>query len=298
MKNKPHLIDLHGIHLLDYEPYYLSQQDVEKSCLLSCPVLEVFSQVVKFKSEYQGRIGVLPYTYSGFDNAFFFENEQMRRLYSFLTLGGMADSIIPFFAISNHVENRRNIEKILNKSEIKPPFGFKFHSLAAQKPIGSLYGSRTMSLIDSIKGVVLFHTGKDEFSSPNQIYTLAKRYRSVSFIAAHFGSLDEEFLSKIKDYENVYIDTSILSDLIKRIGVNNSQFEEVISRTISKFGLENKLLFGSDYPWTKLVGTSPEKERFLLLNSNLPLQIKEKWMFKTAEHLFEKKGQPATSHNS
>ncbi|HQJ57153.1 MAG TPA: amidohydrolase family protein [Caldisericia bacterium] len=290
MKIKNNFIDLHGIHLLDYEPYYSSQRDIKNSLLLSCPVPEVFSQVSKFKKEYKGYIGILPYNYAGFDNSFYFENEQMYRAYSFLTLSDMADSAIPFFAISESAENKKGIENILNKSELKKPFGFKFHSLSSQRPISSLLGSETMDFLNEINGMVLLHTGKDSLSNPNQIYTLAEKYGSATFIAAHLGSLNEQFLNNINNYENVYTDTSILSHLIRRIGKEGSSPEESILELLYKFNLEDKLLFGSDYPWTRIFGTSPEKERSFLLNSNIPETVKEKWLFKTAENILKRSG--------
>ena len=100
---------------------------------------------------------------------------------------------------------------------------------------------------------ILFHTGDDryEYSKPARLAKMAKKYKHVQFIGAHFGGY--RCWNELDCYErldNVYFDTSSSLAFISA---------EKAESLIRKFGVE-KFFFGTDFPrWD----ATEELERFL-----------------------------------
>ncbi|MBP5686902.1 MAG: amidohydrolase family protein [Clostridia bacterium] len=124
---------------------------------------------------------------------------------------------------------------------------------------------------------ILFHTGDDryEYSKPARLAKVAKEYKNVNFIGAHFGGYrcwDE--LSVYEGIGNVYFDTSSSLPFISA---------EKATGLIRRFGAE-KFFFGTDFPmWDareelerfyRLDITDGEKEKILALNLKNLLKIK------------------------
>ena len=103
---------------------------------------------------------------------------------------------------------------------------------------------------------ILFHTGDNryDFSKPKRLANMAKKYKNVNFIGAHFGGYRcWDDVEVYKGLDNVYFDTSsslmfIDKDLAKSI--------------VDKLGYE-KFFFGTDFP---MWDASGEIERFNKLN--------------------------------
>lgn len=99
---------------------------------------------------------------------------------------------------------------------------------------------------------ILFHTGDDryEFSKPHRLAKMAKEFKNVNFIGAHFGGYRcWDDIDVYKGLDNVYYDTCssltfIDSDKAKSI--------------IDKLGSE-RFFFGTDFPMWDATG---EIERF------------------------------------
>lgn len=105
---------------------------------------------------------------------------------------------------------------------------------------------------------ILFHTGDDryEYSKPFRLAKIAKKYKNVNFIGAHFGGYrcwDE--LDCYKGLDNVYFDTSSSLPFIS---------VEKAETLIRKFGVE-KFFFGTDFP---MWDATEELARFMKIPLN------------------------------
>ena len=124
---------------------------------------------------------------------------------------------------------------------------------------------------------ILFHTGDNryEYSKPYRLANIAKKYKNVKFIGAHFGGYrcwDE--LDCYTGLDNVYFDTSSSLSFIS---------VEKATGLIRKFGAE-KFFFGTDFPmwnaseeierFNKLPLTDGEREKIFALNIKTLLKIK------------------------
>lgn len=99
---------------------------------------------------------------------------------------------------------------------------------------------------------ILFHTGDDrfEYSKPYRLAKMAKKYKNVNFIGAHFGGYRcWENADVYKGLDNVYFDTCSSLPFI------NADFAKKI---IDMLGAE-KFFFGTDFP---MWDASGELERF------------------------------------
>ena len=88
---------------------------------------------------------------------------------------------------------------------------------------------------------ILFHTGDDryEYSKPHRLAAVAKKFKDVKFIGAHFGGYrcwDE--LDCYAGLDNMYFDTSSSLPFISK---------EKAENLIRKFGAD-RFFFGTDFP--------------------------------------------------
>ena len=111
---------------------------------------------------------------------------------------------------------------------------------------------------------ILFHTGDDryDYSKPERLVRMAKKYPSLDFIAAHFGGYRcWEDYSLYKGLPNVYFDTCSSLTFISA---------EKAREIIYTLGAE-RFFFGTDFPMWDAVG---EIERF----NKIPLTEREREM--------------------
>ena len=129
--------------------------------------------------------------------------------------------------------------------------GIKMHPDFQKFFIDEEKAKRIYRIVDN-RLPILFHTGDDryDFSKPERLIKMAKEFRKVKFIGAHFGGYrcwDDGY--KYKGLENVYFDTcSSLMFLDK----------DKAKKLIDTLGFE-RFFFGTDFPMWDAVG---EIERF------------------------------------
>lgn len=111
---------------------------------------------------------------------------------------------------------------------------------------------------------ILFHTGdkRYNFSNPERLVKIAKKYPKQIVIGAHFGGYSEWESSLLyKGLDNVYFDTSSTLPFLDK--------PEAV-KLLRNLGVE-RFFFGTDFPMWR---PKDELERFL----SLPLSEKEKQM--------------------
>lgn len=122
---------------------------------------------------------------------------------------------------------------------------------------------------------ILLHTGDNrfEFSAPLKLSKMAKKYKNVSFIGAHFGGYRRWHESEVYlGLDNVYFDTCSSLPFIS---------PELAKSLIEKHGVE-KFFFATDFPMWDAKG---EIERFLGIN--LTEKEREKIFSKNVKNLLK-----------
>ncbi len=130
------------------------------------------------------------------------------------------------------VDPRRGEEAIREINRIKELGlrGVKLHPYVECFRPDHPFFNEFFSKIRELDMVILIHTGT-LFSSPGYIKQVLKKYHDLKFILGH---LQEGCISLMRDYENVYSDTS--GCRVKLL--------EYATETC-----EDKIMFGSDYPY-------------------------------------------------
>jgi predicted TIM-barrel fold metal-dependent hydrolase len=174
-------------------------------------------------------------------------------------------------------------QELVKNSTVK---GFKFHP-----PEQSFYPNdpnhyELWELMQAAGKPVMFHTGFTvlgagfaggkgiglDFGRPIHLDTLAKDFPRMKIIAAHPGwPWQEELVGVLTHKKNVYVDTS---------GYLAEQLPEIFRRAIGG-RLQDKALFGTDYPYVDL-------EKALISFEKLGLNdaVKEKILVTNAQMLF------------
>ena len=304
------IIDIHGAHLLDFERFHLEHNELKEAKALGYSVLECVYDINKFlKLNKKNITTILPppspiynYMIAGgkfdFDSfPFNYENNQLLQVMTFISKQGLAGRVIPYFGFSPN-ETTESYYEYLERITKRLHCGFKFHPLAMKTPISSLSGSRILEIASKRRIPLLIHTGRDEYSDSRQLIDLSRKYPKINFCAAHFGYFRKEFLKGLSSSSNLFLDTSILSGLFKEIKSGNekhvcldaipSEIREksedyIFNWIIDTYGLEDKILFGSDIKWTYHVGSSRENEIDLVNKLEYPKDKKIKWLYSNAK---------------
>jgi predicted TIM-barrel fold metal-dependent hydrolase len=112
-----------------------------------------------------------------------------------------------------------------------------------------------------------------DFGRPIHLDTLAKDFPRMKIVAAHPGwPWQEELIGVLTHKKNVYVDTS---------GYLAEQLPELFRRAIAG-RLQDKALFGTDYPYVDL-----EKALISFEKLGLTDAVKEKILVRNAQMLFE-----------
>lgn len=150
------------------------------------------------------------------------------------TMKKAGDFFIPFLRFNPKTIKKEEFEELHKKF-----YGFKLH------PRGENFNPLDKSLEDVFDLIektgkpVIIHSRKENNinTDPDRIIELASLYPKINFVFAHFANDSDVFFSKINEFENVYVDTSIVS----------SPF--IIERRVKEI-TSKRIIFGSDYPFS------------------------------------------------
>ncbi|MFH8092961.1 MAG: amidohydrolase family protein, partial [Candidatus Aenigmatarchaeota archaeon] len=172
--------------------------------------------------------------------------------------------LFPFPIIDpRYPKSSKYLEKLLTTSgDIR---GIKIHLVTTFYDPKELIDSELINVVEDNDLSVLFDPFQFRFS--HDILKVAASHPKAKFIIAHCAGLDEEVLKKIRQLENMYVDTSVASqfyDKTKSRGnfrlVDSAQ--TVYELLIDYIGVD-KLIFGTDFP---VADYSEQIETFRRLN--------------------------------
>ncbi len=118
--------------------------------------------------------------------------------------------------------------------------GIKLHPDFQKFNINSVQAEKIYNIVED-RLPILFHTGDDrvDYSRPFRLAEMAKKYKKVRFIAAHFGGYRRWNEATVyKGLENVYFDTCSSLPFMQK-----GMAEDIISM----LGAE-RFFFGTDFP--------------------------------------------------
>lgn len=126
--------------------------------------------------------------------------------------------------------------------------------------------------------IVTLHMGYDPvspkvtYAMPSDLARMAEKFPGLKFIGAHMGAMSnwESVLYYLTGAENVYLDTAFIADYME---------DGMLERMVKEYG-EDKILFGSDLPWSK-----PSKEISLINRVNISDTAREKIFYRNAVKL-------------
>jgi predicted TIM-barrel fold metal-dependent hydrolase len=143
----------------------------------------------------------------------------------------------------------------------------------------------------------------DVAADPATAVQVAAELPEADFLFAHLLRLSEPALEKAAQLKNVYLDTSGLTSLGKwqeggRNGLPANDAGnlaaqapvEIIGRLAEEFGLSEKLIFGSNWPFCKWWGSSVREEASLILDAPISSRSRENILAGNALRLLAQHG--------
>lgn len=192
----------------------------------------------------------------------------------------------------NETINANNIRALLKEGNF---YGLKFHPLHMKLAADDIKYDDYMRVADENKFPCLFHTDgvSCKFSSPEQVYELAKRHPKVPVILAHMGAGEESHSRAVKVLMDsiekgdalIYADISWVDDGRPEKKVILDTLEKL--QHTSKGDMTERLLFGTDAPLGKF-GADGIKDPHYYRRNIEQIKTAIKGRFKNAEELINK----------
>jgi predicted TIM-barrel fold metal-dependent hydrolase len=161
--------------------------------------------------------------------------------------------------------DNRSVDMIKSLAVMHETKGLKFsHQIPMKFDIDKLIGHRLMNIVEENNLIMMVHIGTGKERGAERVHTtldygikVACKYPHVTFIFCHLGRLHRDLFDAL-DMPNVYTDTAGLAlqsrwnQFVAREPL--AAFKKVgpvqIIEKLVDFGYEDKILFGSDEPYT------------------------------------------------
>jgi len=171
--------------------------------------------------------------------------------------------LIPFPGVNpNDKESVKNIKTLAITSNVK---GIKFsHQIPMEFPIDKLIGHDLMKIVQDNGLIFMMHIGTGKERGADDVHVtldyaikVAQKYLDIKFIFCHLGRLHWS-IAEALNLDNVFMDTAGLAlhkywkqfiALEPLDALKGTSPQEVIEKLV-EFGHEDKLIFGSDEPYT------------------------------------------------
>jgi predicted TIM-barrel fold metal-dependent hydrolase len=204
-----------------------------------------------------------------------------------------SNRFIPFPAVNpNDLKSINNVQTLVTAYKIK---GIKIsHHIPMGFSVNKLINHPLMKILHKNNLILMLHTGTGK--EPGSLkfqetlshgIKVAKKYPEIKFIFCHLGRLHKSIIEALK-VENIYMDTSAISmksyssefiALHSYPAFRYSNPHEIIEELID-LGFENKIIFGSDEPYTHY-----NNELDAIKDANISNSAKEKIYFKNISKL-------------
>ncbi len=184
-----------------------------------------------------------------------------------------SDCFLPFLAIDPR-EKVNNQIKFLRHT--KNYFGLKLHTAATHSSIEDLNNSPFLEILRQRNIPLMVHSGRQENTLPSKILSFARGHPDIRICIAHLAGFDKEIIEEIKEFKNLFIDTSpflnccYLAEKKNLIYLSPNSFEFDYSKPLEVLVSINKILkghliWGTDEPWTTI--TDQKTGRIIIKNS-------------------------------
>lgn len=180
---------------------------------------------------------------------------------------------LPFLAIDPKEEIEKQVRFLRGE---KNYFGLKFHPIATHSSIDDLRESPFLDILQERGIPLMVHSGRQENALPAPIFSFAKDYPGIKICIAHLAGFDFEVISKTKELDNLFFDTSPFLNCCFLAHKGDSRYfspggfkfdysnplETLVK--ISDF-LRGRLIWGTDEPWTTV--TDPKTGEIIVRSS-------------------------------
>lgn len=184
--------------------------------------------------------------------------------------------LLPFMAI--HPTEQIGEQLTFLESVASKVYGLKLHTYATNTTATDLIDLPFVDFLDKHNLPILIHSSsRFDFTNAIHILKLADHHPQTRIGIAHLADLDQDVLSRVADFPNLYVDTSPFLSLCRFVQESNSEqvprnlFDTDYSDPpqclvdISN-AIPGKVVWGTDEPWTAIssYGYSYADERAVL----------------------------------
>lgn len=177
----------------------------------------------------------------------------------------IGEVFIPFACIDPTRKVREQIAFLSKLHDKEQIYGLKFHSLACGCKATELRKSGVIEFAISRNLPILIHSGIDSMSHPKNIIELGKEFPKLRVCVAHLAGLDQETISDIPKYENIFIDCAPFLQICRAVKEKSGivSFPNLIdsenpTQSLLRYfsALKGNLIWGTDEPWTTSINAN------------------------------------------
>lgn len=167
--------------------------------------------------------------------------------------------IMPFANILPGVKETEQLELLKQLRESDRLFGLKLHTLATHTHATKLIGSRFTEFAYENSLPIMVHSGADEYSRPNLIVEVAKKYPEVRICIAHTGDYEKDLFKTLTSDDCPNLFTDLAPHITNCYFANQRKDGLILDLDYAKPRdvimdiyklIPYRLLWGTDEPWT------------------------------------------------
>ncbi len=187
--------------------------------------------------------------------------------FSEVELFGMG-RIMPFANVLPGVREEAQLDLLKEFASRDQLFGIKFHSLATHTPVSTFAESLFADFAREQSLPVMFHSGADEYSRPEQALEVARRLPDLRICVAHAGDFETNFFDQLRPgaFPNLFVDVAphiTNCHFAKQVTdgkVLDLKYDDPLTVLSQIYELiPERVLWGTDEPWTTVTDDANQK---------------------------------------